>query len=171
MAEQRPHCAPALHLVCRRFLIRINCLARLPVRQNLIQNLSAASCVSGSSSRFRPRVPLPVDVFCQGVHFTFYHPPLSHLSKHVGGTQPSWHFPPLSHQSNTQLPSSWTTPVVRDLYPGSSARKEEQIFFLSVILQSLGMLGINHSVVETMDNCPAKKPHKRNLSLIICMKS
>ena len=128
---RRPHCAPALHLVFRRFLIRINCLARLPVRQNLIQNLSAASCVSGSSSRFRPRVPLPVDVFCQGVHFTFYHPPLSHLSKHVGGTQPSWHFPPLSHQSNTQLPSSWTTPVVvRDLYPGSSARKEEQICFL-----------------------------------------
>ena len=138
--------------------------------QNLMQNLS-----SPPRERFRPRVPSPQWMFTVRVcilpppHLCPICPNMWVGHSPLGISLPCHTNPTLS----CRLPeTSWTTPVVvRDLYPGSSARKEEQNFFLFVFLQSLRMLGINRSVVETMDNCPAKKPHKRNLKLIICMKS
>ena len=165
MAEQRPHCAPALHLVCRRFLIRINCLARLPVRPKL-DSLSCLLCLWFLFT-FPAQSPLASGCFLSGRAF-YILPPASVTSVQTCGwdtallafpspVTPIQHSPAVfvDHATGGERPLSWFF------------RPEGRANFF----QSLGMLGINHSVVETMDNCPAKKPHKRNLKLIICMKS
>ena len=148
MAEQRPHCAPALHLVCRRFLIRINCLARLPVRPKL-DSLSCLLCLWFLFT-FPAQSPLASGCFLSGRAF-YILPPASVTSVQTCG----WDTALLAFPSPV-TPIQHSAAVFVDLYPGSSARKEEQNFFLFVFLQSLRMLGINRSVVETMDNCPAK---------------
>ena len=82
MAEQRPHCAPALHLVCRRFLIRINCLARLPVRPKL-DSLSCLLCLWFLFT-FPAQSPLASGCFLSGRAF-YILPPASVTSVQTCG--------------------------------------------------------------------------------------
>ena len=84
MAEQRPHCAPALHLVCRRFLIRINCLARLPVRPKLdSESLSCLLCLWFLFT-FPAQSPLASGCFLSGRAF-YILPPASVTSVQTCG--------------------------------------------------------------------------------------
>ena len=160
----------ALHLVCRRFLIRINCLARLPVRPKLdSESLSCPLCLWFLFT-FPAQSPLASGCFLSGRAF-YILPPASVTSVQTCGWDTALlAFPspvtPIQHSPAVFQGLRGPRLFILVLPPGRKSK-----FVFSVILQSLGMLGINHSVVETIDDCPAKKPHKRNLKLIICMKS